>query len=127
MSIMTKLKTLSTGAIIIGLGAIAFLTNPGQQKYHQYADTILKTELRDRLCTQVSEDLAQWLENQCYILVSTATPYLVEIVNQQTIRHNFLLFSIYQADLPLPSPLPTYHLKTIGVLGSFYTYQAKKL
>ena len=124
---MTKLKNLSVGAIILGLGAIAFFTNPGQQKYRQYADAILKTELQDRVCTEVSKDLAQWLESQCYILVSTATPYLVEVVDRQTIRHNFLLFSIYQADLPLPSPLPTYHLETLGILGNFYTYQAKKL
>ena len=127
MSIMTKLKKLSAGAIILGLGAIAFLTNPGQQRYRQYADAILKTELQDRVCQEVSEDLAQWLESQCYVLVSTASPYLAEIVTQQTTRHNFLLFSIYQADLPLPSPLPTYHLETIGILGNFYTYQAKEL
>ena len=123
---MTKLK-LSVGAISLGLGAIAFLTNPGQQKYRQYADTILRTELQDRVCTQVSEDLVQWLESQCYILVSAASPYLAEVVIQQTTRHNFLLFSIYQADLPLPSPLPTYHLETLGILGNFYTYRAKKL
>ena len=123
---MTKLKNLSAGAIVLGLGAIAFFTNPGQQRYRQYADAILKTELQDRVCAQ-SEDFAYWLESQCYILVSTATPYLAEVVNQQTIRHNFLLFSIYQADLPLPSPLPTYHLETLGILGNFYTYQAKEL
>ena len=123
---MTKLK-LSVGAISLGLGAIAFLTNPGQQKYRQYADNILRTELQDRVCTQVSEDLVQWLESQCYILVSAASPYLAEVVIQQTTRHNFLLFSIYQADLPLPSPLPTYHLETLGILGNFYTYRAKKL
>ena len=123
---MTKLK-LSAVAVILGLGAIAFLTNPGQQRYRQYADAILKTELPDRVCTKVSEDLTQWLESQCYILVSTATPYLAEVVTQQTTRYNFLLFSIYQADLPLPSPLPAYHIETLGILGNFYTYQAKKL
>lgn len=124
---MTKLKNLSAGIIVLGFGAIAFITNPGQQRYRQYVDAILTTELKDRVCTQVSEDLAEWLENQCYILVSTATPYLAEVVNQQTTRHNFLLFSIYQADLPLPSPLPTYNLETIGVFGNFYTYRAQKL
>ena len=122
---MTKFK-LSVGAIILGFGAIAFLTNPGQQRYRQYVDAILETELKDRVCNQ-SEDLAEWLETQCYILVSTASPYLMEVVNQQTTRHNFLLFSIYQAELPLPSPLPTYHIETIGLFGNFYTYQAKKL
>ena len=124
---MTKLKNISAGAIVLGLGAIAFFTNPGQQRYRQYADAILKTELQDRVCTKVSEDLTRWLEGQCYILVSTAIPYLAEVITQQTTRHNFLLFSIYQADLPLPSPLPTYHIETLGILGNFYTYQAKKL
>lgn len=123
---MRKLK-LNAIAIILGLGAIAFVTNPGQHKYRQYADAILKTELQDRVCTKVSEDLTRWLEGQCYVLVSTAIPYLAEVITQQTTRHNFLLFSIYQADLPLPSPLPTYHIQTLGILGNFYTYQAKKL
>ncbi len=121
-------KNISIGGIIaIGIGAIAFLTNPGEQKYQQYADATLKTQLKDKVCTQVSEDLGVWLEGQCHILVNTASPYLVQVLRQQTKRQNFLLFSIYQADLVLPPPLTNYHLATIGVLGNFYTYQAEKL
>lgn len=121
-------KNISIGGIIaIGIGAIAFLTNPGEQKYQQYADAALKTQLKDKVCTQVSQDLGVWLEGQCHILVNTASPYLAEVLRRQTKRQNFLLFSIYQADLPLPPPLTNYHLATIGVLGNFYTYQAEKL
>ncbi len=121
-------RNISIGGILaIGISAIAFLTNPGEKGYQKYADATLKTKLKDKICTQVSEDLGVWLEGQCHLLVNSASPYLAQIVQQQTKRQNFLLFSIYQADLPLPSPLPSYHLATIGVLGNFYTYQAEKL
>ena len=79
------------------------------------------------VCTQAAEDLGSWLEGQCHILITTASPYLTEVISQQTKRQNFLLFSIYQADLSLPSPLAEYHLSTMGILGNFYIYQAKKL
>ena len=124
---MTVKNISISGIIIIGISAIAFLTNPGEKGYQKYADATLKTKLKDKICTQVSEDLGVWLEGQCHLLVNSASPYLAQIVQQQTKRQNFLLFSIYQADLPLPSPLPSYHLATIGVLGNFYTYQAEKL
>ncbi len=124
---MTKLKNLGAGVIILGIAAIACLTNPGKTGYRQYANSMLKTEFKERICPQVAEDLGQWLESQCYVLVNTASPYLADVVEGQTERQNFLLFSIYQANLPLPSPLPTYQIETLGILGSFYTYQAKKL
>ena len=115
------------GMIVIGLGAIAFLTNPGQQGYQKYVDAAIKNQMKDKVCNQVTEEVNPWLEGQCHILINTASPYLAQVVNQQTKRQNFFLFSIYQADIPLPSPLPSYHLETIGVLGNFYTYQAKQL
>ena len=113
--------------IVVGIGAIAWLTNPGEQKYQQYADATIKTELKDKVCVQVAEDVGVWLEGQCHLLINAASPYLAEVVNQQTERQNFLFFSIYQADLPLPQPLPDYHLETIGILGNFFIYQAEKL
>jgi hypothetical protein len=115
------------GTIALGIGAIAWFTNPGEQKYQQYADATIKTELKDKVCVQVAEDMGVWLEGQCHLLINAASPYLVDIVNQQTERRNFLLFSIYQADLPLPTPLPDYQLETIGILGNFFIYRTEKL
>lgn len=121
------LKNIGIGGIVaIGIGAIAFLTNPGEQKYLQYADATLKTKVKDKVCAQVSKDLGVWLEGQCHILINTASPYIAEVIVRQTRRDNFLLFSIYQTDLPLPAPLSDYHLETIGVFGNFYIYQAQK-
>ncbi len=120
-------NTSITGILLIGLGAIAFITNPQEQGYQRYANLALKTQLKDKVCTQVAEELGLWLEDRCYLLVDTTSPYLSEIVAQQTKRHNFLLFSIYEADLPLPSPLPDYRVETVGILGNFYTYKATQL
>lgn len=116
-----------SGIILFGIGAIAFLTNPGEQKYKKYAHATIQTKLKDEVCSQAGQDLGPWLEGQCHIIITTASPYLAEVINQQTERQNFLLFSIYQADLSLPSPLPKYRLQTMGILGNFYIYQAKKL
>ena len=125
---MTGLKNTSTaGIVLIGLGAIAFLTNPQKSSYQRYAHATLKEQLKEKVCSQVTEELGVWLERQCHTIVDTSSPYLAEIVSQQTTRQNFLLFSIYQADIPLPNPLPDYHVETLGILGNFYTYQAKKL
>lgn len=125
---MTRLRNTSiAGIIVIGLGAIAFFTNPQEPGYQKYANKTLKSQLKEKVCTQVAEELGAWLEKQCHTIVDTSSPYLAEVVNQQTTRKNFLLFSIYQADIPLPTPLPDYHIETIGILGNFYTYQAEKL
>ena len=125
---MASLKNKSIGGIIlIGLGAIAFLTNPQKPSYQKYAGATLKEQLKEKVCTQVAEELGAWLERQCYTIVDTSSPYLAEVVDRQTTRQNFLLFSIYQANISLPSPLPDYHIETLGILGNFYTYQAKEL
>ncbi|PSB08312.1 hypothetical protein C7B62_17190 [Pleurocapsa sp. CCALA 161] len=120
-----KIGTL--GTIFAGIGAIALITNPGEAGYRQYADEKIKTELKNKVCEQVAEDLGVWLKGQCHILISTASPYLADTISQQTQRQNFYLFSIYQVDLFLPAPLPKYHVATIGLFGNYHTYQAKKL
>ena len=125
---MTGLKNKGTiGIVLIGLGAIAFLTNPQKSSYQTYANATLKEQLKEKVCSQVTEELGAWLERQCYTIVDTSSPYLAQIVSQQTTRQNFLLFSIYQADISLPNPLSDYHIETLGILGNFYTYQAKKI
>ena len=125
---MARLKNTSiAGIVLIGLGAIAFFTNPQEQGYQKYASRTLKDQLKEKVCTQVTEELGAWLEGQCHTIVIASSPYLAQVVAEQTTKNNFLFFSIYQADLPLPTPLPDYHIETIGIFGNFYTYQAEKL
>jgi hypothetical protein len=127
LNYMVFKKIGTVGIILGGIAAIAMATNPGEAGYRKYASGKIKTELKDKICTQVAEDLGVWLEGQCHILISAASPYLAEVIGQQTQRQNFYLFSIYQGDLSLPEPLPKYHVATIGIFGNYHTYQAKKL
>lgn len=115
-----------TMAIATGLGTVMFFSNPGEQSYQEYAEQNLGIHLKQKLCSQASEQFGGWMQNQCYTLVDTARPHLAQFVSQQTQRQNLLLFSIYRTDLPTPPPLPSYHLETLGILGNFYTYYAKE-
>jgi hypothetical protein len=124
---MALRKIGTAGIVLAGISAIAVVTNPGEAGYRKYAGEKIKTELKDKICNQVAVDLGVWLEGQCHILISTASPYLAEVISQQTQRQNFYLFSLYQGDLTLPEPLPRYHVATIGIFGNYHTYQAKKL
>ena len=123
-----EFKKINTAVnIFLGIGAIAWATNPGEAEYRKYVDAQIKSELKDKICTQVAEDIGVWLEGQCHLLITTASPYLAEAIGQQTKRYNFYFLSIYQGDLSLPAPLPQYRVATIGILGNYYTYQAKKV
>ena len=114
------------GTIVIGLAGIMTLTNPGKKGYQQYADEALETHFKEEVCAEISSQMGQWLRSQCYNLVDTAHPHLAQIIDRHTTRANFILFSIYQTELPIPA-MPDYQLETIGMLGTFYTYQADEL
>lgn len=102
---------------------ILITTNPGTEKYEQYASKALNSYLKDRVCQEVTEVL----ENSCTILVDIARPQLAVAIAKTTQRNNFLVFSIYQTDLSIPSAVPDYQFKTVGILDYFYTYQADKV
>lgn len=112
------------GIVLAGLGVAMALTNPGQNAYEQYASATLNDYLKKNVCTQVSSGLSQFLESQCYSLVDTARPQLSQIIARNTKRQNFIVFSLYQTDLFLPSALPNYQVKTVGVFQNFFIYEA---
>lgn len=114
----------STAKVIffIAIG-ILMVTNPGKAKYEDYASEALKSHLKDRVC----QDVTEILTNPCTILVDIARPQLAMAISKKTQRKNFLLFSIYQTDLSIPTTLPDYQFGTVAILDYFYTYQADKL
>ncbi|MBF2021219.1 MAG: DUF4359 domain-containing protein [Hydrococcus sp. C42_A2020_068] len=112
---------------IVGMGGLLVVTNPSNQAYEQYATERLTLYLKEEGCTQVSEKLDGIVQSFCKSLVDTARPQIKQLIAQQTKRHNYLLFSIYQTKLSPPAPAPGYYFETIGALENFYTYQVEEL
>ncbi len=106
---------------LILTGSILVITNPGQGNYEEYASKQLNIYLKESVCPEI----AKQLRNPCLILVDLARPQLNSAIANQTQRQNFLLFSIYQTDLSIPSALPDYHFETLGIFDKFYTYCAE--
>jgi hypothetical protein len=115
------------GVALIGLGGLMIATNPGSQVYEQYATEQLAQYLKTEGCTQLSDKLGGFVQGYCKTLVDTGRPQLEKLISQQTTRQNYLLFSIYQTNLSLPSPVPSYHFETIGAFQNFYTYKVEQL
>lgn len=119
---------LRVGAIALaGVGILLALSNPGKKAYQEYATEQLGKYLKEKVC----EDAPQigggnFLRHQCQTLVDTSRPQMEQLISSQTKRNNFLLFSIYQSDLSLAAPLPSYHVQTLGILHNFYIYKAEK-
>ncbi len=123
MNILHLVKVVG-GVSLIGLGTSMVLTNPGQRDYETYATDTLTTYLKQEVCPQKSGGLGGFLASNCKTLVDTGKPHIKTVIAKKTLRQNYLLFSIYETELLLPSPVPNYEFGTIGVFQQFYTYQA---
>ncbi|PSF32277.1 hypothetical protein C7H19_21780 [Aphanothece hegewaldii CCALA 016] len=125
----SHLLSTCTGITLTSFGVVMVMTNPGQVAYEQYAAGRLTTYLKEDLCLQIKEngELKGVLRTQCKNLVDTGRPQLEQVITLATKRQNFVLFSIYQTELELPSPVPSYQFDTIAILQNFYTYQAMEM
>jgi hypothetical protein len=126
---MKILKAIGTGGVMIllAVGGMMIVTNPGTRDYERYATVALTSYLKEKVCTKVSQELEGMLASYCKSLVDLGNPQLQQLISQQTERQNFLLFSIYRTELSLPAPIPSYGFETLGVWKKFYTYQAEQL
>lgn len=115
------------GFALIALGGVMTVTNPGSEAYQEYATEKLTIYLKENVCSDISEQLGNFLETYCTALVDTGRPQIGEIIAQTTQRQNYLLFSIYETELAIASPLPGYRVQTVGVLQNFYIYQIERL
>jgi hypothetical protein len=122
-----KLITGVGGIGLLGFSGLMALTNPAQRDYEAYATEELTSYLKENVCTQVAQELQGLLESYCKSLIDTGQPHLHQLIVQQTTRRNFLLFSIYQTQLSLPSPIPGYEFQTLGIFQQFYTYDAEQI
>ncbi len=122
-----KLIIVCGGIILGGLGGFMVITNPGQRDYEQYATETLSSYLKEEVCIQAPRGLGGFLQSYCKTLVDTGQPQIKTLISTTTKRQNYLLFSIYETELSLPSPVPSYQFETIGAFQQFYTYTAEEL
>lgn len=112
---------------IVGLGLA--LTNPGPELYNEYAVEELITYVRENVCQDLPAQLRQFSE-QCRSLsgtfLDTARPQLQSILEANTQRENYLLFSIYRTRLGFPPVVPNYEFETVGILNQFFVYQMEE-
>jgi hypothetical protein len=120
-----------------GIGMAA--TNPGEAAYDEYATARLSEYLNREVCPDAPDVLGIDLEDLCADLVEDNQDDLREIISDNTQRSNYGVLSLYQTNLSAhrllpaeirsflpPQLLPAYRFKTVGILGNFVTYEAKK-
>jgi hypothetical protein len=114
---------------VLGLGVAMFVTNPDQAKYDEYAAKQLSAYMKDNLCKK-----ADGLEESCNNLLRDNEAEIKTFISEHTERENYGVVSLYKTDLSvdgfvpffLRSFVPEYHFETVGVFGSFHTYESKE-
>jgi Domain of unknown function (DUF4359) len=116
-----------TGVLLIGLGAAMAMTNPPQSAFEDFALEHLRVEG----CKQMPFGLAK----QCPRFVDDNQPQIKRLMTRHTERQDFVLFSLYRTDLslgsiapnfPLMPMVPSFQFQTVGVLGQFYLFEARR-
>ena len=102
---------------------VLLVTNPGGDKYENYASEELTKYLKQDVCEEVTQKVGKSLRTPCQILIDTAQPQIKATISKNTQQQNFLLFSLYQTNLSLPSITPEYYFSTIGIFERFFTYE----
>ena len=102
------------------------LTNPGREAYEEYATEELVDYLKNNACTEVTEQFG-FLERYCSSLVDSGRPQIQQLIAQTTARQNFVFFSLYQTNLAIASPLPSYQVEAVGVFQKFFIYEVERL
>ena len=119
--IVNKLSKTVVKITAISLIVVLIITNPGTNKYEEYASQKLITYLKNDLCVQIADSL----KSPCYILIDTASPQIQITVSQNTKQTNFILFSIYNTELAIPPITPSYDFATLGIFEQFFTYKTE--
>jgi hypothetical protein len=110
---------------LLFIAGIMAVSNPDRQDYIDYSSSRFVQEIPQSICQgdrheQDLGQLSQNLVNLCSSGLGWALTFnqqtVTSIVDSNTRRYNFLLFSIYT------TKIPDYNFKTIGILGNFITF-----
>jgi hypothetical protein len=124
-----------TGLSLVGLGTLFAATNPGPDRFEQFALTQASIYLQQQVCTQPLPVLGIRLVEQCQQLVQQNSLAIALLLRNSTRREDYCFFSLYRTDLAIANHLPflprtlgpRYEVKTLAVLGRFYILSARPL
>lgn len=125
------------GVAIAGAGVALAVTNPGQAAYNEFATEQLTAYLDENVCSRASDVnlFGDVLREQCGVLLQDNQTQLTALIESNTERQNYIIFSIYRTDLSadlllppiLSQSVPSYHFETIGVFQRFQVYKAERM
>jgi hypothetical protein len=128
---------MGTGLLMLGAALGLALTNPSQSDYETFALEEARSYLKNQACSEELPLVGKSLEDECrrFLDSDAAQPQLRAIIANGTDRQNFFLFSLYRTELSLsevfpmiPSGLvPSYEVRSMGVLRSLHLYKAEAL
>ncbi|MBW4464447.1 MAG: DUF4359 domain-containing protein [Pegethrix bostrychoides GSE-TBD4-15B] len=134
---MAKLRVAPylAGMALVGLGVAMAVTNPGEAAYRDYAARRLTQQLQENECVKLDasyRDLCKLLDRE------QGQTLLKRLVDDNTERQNYLLFSLYKTSFSTNDVLPSflsgllslpeisYQTESIGVFGQFQIYRVDK-
>ncbi|MBD2175438.1 DUF4359 domain-containing protein [Pseudanabaena sp. FACHB-1998] len=105
-----KLQAILIGAaVVVGVMAI---TNPSKERYVTYATEQFAETGKTSICAGDNIPIAA--QQSCKFVISQGKGVIKSIVENSTKQQNFVLFSLYETDLP------NQKITTIAAFGNFF-------
>ncbi|ACK69746.1 conserved hypothetical protein [Gloeothece citriformis PCC 7424] len=109
------------GIVLVAVGIAMGVTNPNPQAYINYMSEKLLTEGEKVFCqkTEACQENSSGIVKNALAIVrgKVARPLIQTVIEESTTRQNFLLFSLYNTEVP-----DVGSIKTLGILNQFFIY-----
>jgi hypothetical protein len=105
-----KLQAILIGAaVVIGVMSV---TNPSQERYIEYATEQFSETGKTSICA--GDNIPISAQQPCKFVIAQGKGVIKAVVQNSTKQKNFVVFSLYETDLPNKK------VTTIAALGNFY-------
>ncbi|AFZ53185.1 DUF4359 domain-containing protein [Cyanobacterium aponinum] len=117
---LSRISLLILGAFFL----YGYFTNPSEQKFNEFITENTQGSLKDQICNaNKSEDILSNLKSlTCNFVADQSSGAIEQFLSENTIRNNYLIFSIYQVKTPV------YKSQTLGIFNQFFLlYQSSPI
>lgn len=124
-----QISILISSTVVVGVASAMAITNPSREAYKSYAADKMQAYLKTEVCPS---EVPEMLISACKSAIDIGEKPMQKLIEQSTERHNYLLFSIYETNLslggnlPIPTNLPSYEFRTLGIFQNFWIYQSQE-